>query len=58
MRRPLSIVHGLATSWRERATPGAPGMVLGRVTGEVARMEALVDGMLRCLPGEPWPPQG
>jgi hypothetical protein len=56
LRRPLSVVHGLAGSGRARGRPGAGELDrrMARVTDEVARMDALVDELR--LAGRDRPP--
>ncbi|HEY7430252.1 MAG TPA: HAMP domain-containing protein [Streptosporangiaceae bacterium] len=44
MRKPLSVIHGLARSWHRGGQPGASEQdrALGRIAGEAARLDALV----------------
>ena len=55
LRRPLSIIHGLAGPGRHRGRPGAGELDrrMTRVAGEAARMEALLDDLLRAARDRP-----
>lgn len=58
LRKPLSVLTGLAEYYRHRdqLTPGDFGRLLGRVTDETARIEAIIDDRLPPEPGAPGPP--
>ena len=58
LRRPLSVIHGLAGPSRRRGRPGAGELDhrMRRVTGEAARLEALIDD-LATGPDRPPPPR-
>jgi len=62
LRRPLSVIHGLAGSYRRRGRPTAAELdrQMERVAGEAARMDALVDELAPgrlTRPSQPRPPQ-
>ncbi len=59
LRRPLSVIHGLAGHYRQRGRLGAGELdrVMRRVTDEAARMDALVDDLLLTRHEQPQPPQ-
>jgi len=50
LRRPLSVIHGLAGHARPRGRPGTGELDrrMKRVTSEAARIEALIDDLLRA----------
>jgi signal transduction histidine kinase len=58
LRRPLSVIHGLAGPGRHRGrlSAGELDQRMQRVIGEAARMDALVDDLLRAGHDQP-PPQ-
>jgi two-component system, OmpR family, sensor kinase len=57
LRRPLSVIHGLAGYGPHRGRPGAGELDhrMKRVTDEAARMEALVDDLLLARRDQPPP---
>lgn len=59
LRRPLSVIHGLAGYYRARGRLGAGELdrMMKRVTDEAARMDALVDDLLLTQHDQPQPPQ-
>jgi hypothetical protein len=53
LRRPVAIVHGFTEYCRQQGTPPPVGLdrMLQRVTGEITRMETLVEGLRTCSAG-------
>jgi len=58
LRRPLSVLHGLAVYYRERGplSGGAADRLMRLVADEAARAQAMVDRLPQGRPGEPPPP--
>ena len=59
LRRPLSVIHGLAGYYRQRGRLGASELdrMMRRVSDEATRMDALVDDLLLTWHDQPQPPQ-
>jgi HAMP domain-containing protein len=57
LRRPVSVLHGLAQYWRQQGTlpPGERERMLRRVAAEVARIEAITSDLPRSGQDEPGP---
>ena len=60
LRRPLTIIHGFADSYRRGRRPraGELDLMMRRVTGEAARMNAAIDHLLLARHDQPRPPPG
>jgi signal transduction histidine kinase len=58
LRRPAAILHGFAEYCRRQGTPPPASLdrMLQRVTGEITRMETLVEGLRMRSADEPGPP--
>ena len=58
LRRPLSVLGGLAEYYRHEDQPGAAGFdrLLARVAEETARIGTLIDALERTGPEQPGPP--
>ena len=58
LRRPAAIVHGFAEYCRKQGKPPPAGLdrMLQRVTGEIPRMETVVEGLRMRSTGEPTGP--
>jgi signal transduction histidine kinase len=58
LRRPAAIVHGFAEYCRKQGKPPPAGLdrMLQRVTGEITRMETVVEGLRMRSTGEPTGP--
>ena len=54
LRRPTAIVHGFTEYCRKHGRPPPPAFdqMMQRVTGEITRMETLVDGLRMCPAGQ------
>ena len=60
LRRPLSVIHGFADACRRGRRPrgGELDLMMRRVTGEAARMDAAIDDLLLARHDRPQPPPG
>ena len=60
LRRPLSVIHGFADVCRRGRRPrgGELDLMMRRVTGEAARIDATIDDLLLARHDRPQPPPG
>jgi len=60
LRKPLSVIHGFAGVCRRGRRPrgGELDLMMRRVTGEAARMDAAIDDLLLARHDRPQPPPG